>query len=68
MLKKYLLCALVSMVPLIELRGGMLMATSALTLYLAYQCMDAGLASTVLFVYPVIVAVVMSCFYGEKLS
>lgn len=48
--------------------GGMLMATSALTLYLAYQCMDAGLASTVLFVYPVIVAVTMCTVFRERIS
>lgn len=48
--------------------GGALMVASSLCLYSSFNHMDVGLAMTILFVYPVIVAVIMSCFYGEKLS
>ena len=30
--------------------------------------MDAGIASTILFVYPVLVAVIMAVFFKEKVS
>ena len=46
---------------------GMLVATSSLTLYVSYKYLSAGIASTMLFVYPVIVAVLMVLFFGEKL-
>lgn len=46
---------------------GMLVATSSLTLYMSYNYLSAGIASTMLFVYPVIVAVLMTIF-GEKLK
>lgn len=46
---------------------GMLVATSSLTLYMSYNYMPAGIASTMLFVYPIIVAVLMM-FLGEKLQ
>ncbi|MCR5246225.1 MAG: DMT family transporter [Paludibacteraceae bacterium] len=46
---------------------GMLVATSSLTLYVSYKYLSAGIASTILFVYPVIVAVLMVMFFGEKL-
>lgn len=52
--------------PLIFL--GISMAGSSLFLFLAYQKMDAGIASSILFVYPVLVAVFMSLFWGEKLT
>lgn len=47
---------------------GMLFAFSSLTLFLAYHYMDAGIASTILFVYPVLVAVIMAVFFKEKVS
>lgn len=47
---------------------GFLGAGSSLTLFLSYLYMDAGLASTILFIYPVIVAVIMAGFFQEKLS
>ncbi len=47
---------------------GMLVATSSLTLYMSYNYMPAGIASTMLFVYPVIVAVLMTVFFGEKVK
>lgn len=48
--------------------GGWLMALSSLFLFLSYRKMDAGIASTILFVYPVMVAVIMAVFFREKLS
>ncbi|MCQ2966662.1 MAG: DMT family transporter [Alphaproteobacteria bacterium] len=52
--------------PLVSL--GISMAGSSLFLFLSYQKMDAGIASSILFVYPVLVALFMSLFFGEKLS
>lgn len=45
---------------------GLLMAMSSLTLFMAYEYMNAGVASTLLFVYPVMVAVLMSFFFHER--
>jgi len=47
---------------------GMLVAMSSLTLYMSYNYLSAGIASTMLFVYPVIVAVLMTVFFGEKVK
>lgn len=35
---------------------------------MSYNYMDAGIASTILFVYPVMVAVIMGIFFKEKIS
>ena len=45
---------------------GVLMAGSSLALYCSFNFMDAGIASTILFVYPVMVAVIMAVFFKEK--
>ena len=45
---------------------GVLMAGSSLALYLSFNFMDAGIASTILFVYPVMVAVIMAVFFMEN--
>lgn len=45
---------------------GVLFAFSAITLYSSFLFMDAGLASTILFIYPVFVAILMAVFYKEK--
>ncbi len=45
---------------------GILVASSSLTLYVSYNYLSAGIASTMLFVYPVIVAVLMVILFGEK--
>lgn len=45
---------------------GILMAGSSLTLFEAYKYMNSGIASTLLFVYPVLVALLMSLMYHEK--
>lgn len=47
---------------------GLLMAFSSLALFLSYCYIDAGIASTILFVYPLMVAVIMALFYHERLS
>ena len=46
---------------------GILFAGSSLTLFLSFRFIDAGLASTMLFIYPVLVAVIMALFFGERL-
>ena len=46
---------------------GLLFSTSSLTLFLSYNYMDAGIASTLLFVYPIMVALLMSLVFKEKL-
>lgn len=52
--------------PLIIL--GVLFALSSITLFSSYHHMDAGIASTILFVYPIIVALIMFFFFKEKIS
>lgn len=47
---------------------GILFALSSLTLFRSYTYMDAGIASTLLFVYPIMVALIMFVFFREKLS
>ena len=47
---------------------GFLFAASALCLYLSFLFMDAGVASTILFSYPIMVAVFMVIFFKEKLQ
>ncbi len=45
---------------------GVLMAASSLALFEAYNYMNSGVASTLLFVYPVMVAVLMTFFFHER--
>ena len=45
---------------------GILMALSSYTLFVSYKYMGAGIASTLLFLYPIMVAVIMSVFFKEK--
>ena len=47
---------------------GLLFSFSSLLLFMSYNYMDAGIASTILFVYPVMVAVIMGAFFKEKIS
>lgn len=47
---------------------GGLFAVSSLSLYSSFLLMDAGIASTILFVYPVMVAVIMAVFFGERIT
>ncbi len=54
------------LLPLLTL--ALLFAFSSLALFLSYQYMDVGIASTLLFIYPVMVAVLMALFYKERIS
>lgn len=47
---------------------GILFSLSSLTLYDSFHYMDAGLACTLLFAYPVMVAVLMAMFFKERLT
>ena len=47
---------------------GILLAVSSLTLFASYNYMAAGIASTLLFVYPIMVAVIMSVVFHEKIT
>lgn len=47
---------------------GLVFALSSLLLFMSYNYMSAGIASTLLFVYPIMVAVIMTCVYGERLT
>lgn len=47
---------------------GLVVAFSSLGLFLSYNYMDAGIASTMLFVYPIMVAVIMAAMFRERLS
>lgn len=47
---------------------GILFAISSLTLFSSFHFMDAGVASTLLFVYPIMVAVIMALFFKEKIT
>lgn len=45
---------------------GLLMGISSLGLFESYRYMNAGVASTLLFMYPVMVAVLMTMFFHER--
>ena len=47
---------------------GVLFAVSSITYYQSFRFMDAGIASTILFVYPVMVAVIMATFFKESVT
>lgn len=47
---------------------GSLVALSSLTLFLSYNYMAAGIASTLLFIYPIMVALIMAMVFKEKLA
>lgn len=47
---------------------GCLFASSAMFLFWSYRLMAAGIASTILFLYPVFVAVLMTTLFREKIS
>lgn len=54
---------LLTLIPL-----GILMGSSSSSLYISFNYMDVGIASTLLFVYPVMVAVIMAALYKEKVT
>lgn len=47
--------------------AGIIFAMSSLLLFLSYNYMAAGIASTLLFVYPLMVAVIMAVLFHERL-
>lgn len=47
---------------------GLMMALSSLALFVSYTYMAASIASTLLFVYPLMVALIMALIFKEKLS
>ena len=47
---------------------GLLVALLSLTLFQSYNYMEAGIASTLLFIYPILVALIMSFVFKEKLT
>ena len=47
---------------------GLLMALSSLSLFSSYNYMSVGIASTLLFVYPIMVALIMTFVFREKLT
>ena len=53
-------------VPLVVM--GLLLSLSSLSLFLSYNYMEAGIASTLLFVYPIMVAMIMVIFFHERIT
>lgn len=47
---------------------GLLVSISSLTLFTSYNYMEAGIASSLLFVYPVMVALIMTFIFREKIA
>ena len=43
-------------------------AFSADLLFIAYDCLSPGIASTIFFIYPIMVAVIMGVFFKEKIT
>ena len=67
MLKRYKF-ALTRSELIASLFGAVLMVCSSLCLYNSFNYMDVGLAMTLLFLYPVVVALIMTAVYREKIS
>lgn len=53
-------------VPLLIL--GLLFSLSSLTLFDAFRYIEAGIACTILFIYPLLVAIIMTLFFKEKIT
>ncbi len=47
---------------------GVIFAISSLSLFMSFNYMDAGIASSILFIYPVMVSIIMTVFFKEKIS
>lgn len=47
---------------------GIFFSLSSLTLFVAFRYIEAGIACTILFIYPVIVAILMAVFFKEKIT
>lgn len=48
--------------------AGTIFAMSSQTLYQSFLYMDAGIACSILFIYPILVAVIMTMFFHERAS
>ncbi len=48
--------------------AGILLGATCLFWFLTFRIMDSGIAATILFVYPVMVALIMFLFYRERLN
>lgn len=48
--------------------AGVIFAMSSQTLYQSFLYMDAGIACAILFIYPILVAVIMAVFFHERAS
>ena len=48
--------------------GGLLLAASCLTWFLSFRVMDSGLAATILFLYPIMVAAIMAAVFHERIT
>lgn len=48
--------------------GGIIFAMSSQTLYQSFLYMDAGIACSILFIYPILVSVIMTFFFHERVS
>lgn len=48
--------------------AGVVFAMSSQTLYQSFLYMDAGVACSILFIYPILVAVIMTLFFHERAS
>lgn len=47
---------------------GLMFAISSLSYYDSFHYMDAGISSTILFIYPIMVAIIMAVVFHEKLT
>ena len=47
---------------------GLFFSLSSLTLFAAFKYIEAGIACTILFIYPVLVALIMAVFYKERIT
>ena len=47
---------------------GIVMSVSSLALFESYNYIGAGIASTILFVYPILVAIIMALLFHERLG
>lgn len=58
--------ALNELIPIIILAS--LFSASSLTLFTAFRYIESGIACTILFIYPILVALIMNIFYKEKIT
>ncbi len=47
---------------------GIMFSLSSLTLFTAFKYIESGIACTILFIYPVMVAIIMAIFFKEKIT